>query len=102
MPLAKLGEDMSAYLVNIINAKKMSRLLKRKQVDNAFLGFVRMIKEENVAKKYKGKSDQSAIYLWREVLPKEIKVVLKEYNDVFPKDLPPGLLPIHKGARVQD
>ena len=75
----------------------MSRLLKRKQVNNAFLGFVRMVKEEKVAKKYKGKSDLGAIYLWREDLPTEIKVVLDEYEDVFPKDLPPELPPIHKG-----
>ena len=44
----------------------MSRLLKRKQVNNAFLGFVRMVKEENVDEKYKGKSDLGAVHLWRE------------------------------------
>ena len=46
LPLAKLEGDMSAHLVNMISAKQMSWLLKRKQVDNAFLGFVRMVKEE--------------------------------------------------------
>ena len=40
LPLAKLGEDTSVHLVNMISAKQMSRLLKSKQVDNAFLGFV--------------------------------------------------------------
>ena len=65
-------------------------------MDNAFLGFVQMVKKENVAKKYKGKSDLGAIYLWREDLPEEIKAVLKKYDDVFPKDLPPKLPPIHK------
>ena len=63
-------------------------------MNNAFLGFVRMVKEENVAEKYKGKSNLGAVHLWREDLPNEIKVVLNEYEDVFPKDLPPGLLPI--------
>ena len=87
----------SAYLVNIVNTKQMSQLLKRKQVDNAFLGFVRMVKEETVAKKYKGKSDLGAFHLWREDLPEEIKAVLKKYDDVFPKDLPPTLPPICKG-----
>ena len=66
-------------------------------MDNAFLGFVRMVKEDNVAKKYKGKSDLGVVYLWREDLPKEIKAVLKKYDDVFPKDLPPRLPPICKG-----
>ena len=66
-------------------------------MDNAFLGFVRMVKEDDVAEKYKGKSDLGAINLWREDLPEEIKVVLRKYYDVFPKDLPPGLPPIRKG-----
>ena len=37
------------------------------------------------------------VHLWREDLPEEIKIVLKKYNHVFPKDLPPGLPPIRKG-----
>ena len=32
-----------------------------------------------------------------EDLPLEIKAVLDEYEDVFPKNLPPGLPPIRKG-----
>ena len=66
-------------------------------MDKAFLRFVCMVKEENVAKKYKGKSDLGAIHLWREDIPEEIKVVLRKYDDIFPKDLPPGLPPICKG-----
>ena len=98
LPLASLDEDQSANHVNQISTKQMSRLLKRKQVDNAFLGFVQMVKEEeSVAEKYKGKSDLGVVHLWREDLPTEIKAVLKEYDDVFPKDLPPGLPPICKG-----
>ena len=57
LPLAKLGEDTSAHLVNMISVKQMSRLLKRKQMNSAFLGLVQMVKEEDVAEKYKGKSD---------------------------------------------
>ena len=90
LPLAKLGEDTSAHLVNMISAKQMSQLLKRKQVDNAFLGFVRMVKEANVAEKYKGKSNLGVVHLWREDLPKEIKLVHKKYDDVFPKYCHPG------------
>ena len=50
-----------------------------------------------MAKKYKGKSELSAVYLWREDLPIEIKVVLEDYEDVFPKNLPTGLPPTRKG-----
>ena len=66
-------------------------------MDNSFLGFVRMVKEDNVAEEYKGKSDLCAVHLWREDLPEEIKAVLRKYDDVFPKDLPHGLPPICKG-----
>ena len=66
-------------------------------MDNAFSGFVWMVKEENVAEKYKGKSDLGAVHLWREGCPAEIQAVLYDYEDVFPKDLPLGLPPIRKG-----
>ena len=66
-------------------------------MDNAFLGFVKMVKQENIAKKYKGKSDMGAVHLWQEGLPEEIKLVLRKYDDVFPKGLPPRLSPICKG-----
>ena len=65
-------------------------------MDNAFLGFVRMVKEDKVAEKG-GKSNQGTTHLWGENLPEEIKAVLKKYDDIFPKDLPPGLPPIRKG-----
>ena len=45
----------------------------------------------------KGKSDQCVVHLWREDLPKETTAVLRKYDDVFPKDLPPRLPPIRKG-----
>ena len=64
----------------------MSRLLKKKHVDNAFLGFLPMVKKENMAEKYKGKSDLSAIHLWREDLLEEIKAMLKN-RWCFPKAL---------------
>ena len=65
-------------------------------MDNAFLGFVQMVKEDKVAEK-RGKSEQGAVHSWGENLPEEIKAVLKKYDDVFPKDSPPGLPPICKG-----
>ena len=58
---------------------------------------VEELKEEDVATKYKGKSDLGVSHLWREVLPKDIEAVLKEFEDIFPKDLLPGLPPIRKG-----
>ena len=56
-----------------------------------------MVKEENVAEKYKGKSDLGVVHLWREDLPAKIRAILNDYENVHPKDLPPGLPPIRKG-----
>ena len=50
-----------------------------------------------MAEKYKEKFDLGVVHLWREELPLEIKAVLNDYQDVFPKDLPPRLPPIRKG-----
>ena len=50
-----------------------------------------------MAMKYKGKSDLGVSHLWREDLPKEIEADLKEFEDIFPKDLLPGLPPMCKG-----
>ena len=97
LPLASLDEDQPVHHANQISAKQMSRLLKRKQLDNAFLGFVWMVKEENVAEKYKGRFGLGAVRLWREDLPTEIKAVLNDYENVFLKDLSLGLPPICKG-----
>ena len=44
--------------------------------------------EEDVAMKYKGKSDLCALHPWQKDLPQEIEAVLKEFEDIFPKDLP--------------
>ena len=50
-----------------------------------------------MATEYRGKSDLGAAHLWWEDLPKEIEAVLKDFEDIFPKDLPLGLPPICKG-----
>ena len=96
LPLVSLGEDQLVHHVNQISAKQMSRWLKQKQVRNAFLGFVRMVKEENVAERYKGESDLGAVHLWREDLPTKIRAVLNDYEDVSQRTCHPGF---HQYAR---
>ena len=59
----------------------MSRMLRKKQADNAFLGFVHRVEEkEDMAEKL----EQGAVPLWREELSEEIKAVLNDYSDIFP------------------
>ena len=47
--------------------------------------------------KYKGKSNLGAVHIWQKDLPQEIEVALKEFEGIFPKDLPLGLPPICMG-----
>ena len=78
----------------------MQRWFRKGKIDQAFLGVIQKVKEskeEDVATKYKGKSDLGVSRLWRKDLPKEIEAVLKAFEEIFPKDLPLGLPPIHKG-----
>ena len=52
---------------------------------------------EEVAKNDKGKTDPRASPVWREGMPECIQAVLKDYNDIFPQDLPPRLPPFRMG-----
>ena len=50
-----MKDDSSAHVVNMVRAKQISRMLRKKQMDNAFLWFVRKIKEkEDMVEKDKG------------------------------------------------
>ena len=51
--------------------------------------------------KYKGKSDLGVSHLWWEDLPKKIEAILKGFENIFPKDLPPRLSQCRKGHEVK-
>ena len=42
LPLQKSKVDPKASVTNMISAKQMSRMLKKKQLDRAFIGMIRM------------------------------------------------------------
>ena len=90
--------------VNCISAKAFKRAIRKREIkeNTNSLGLRQKVQEppeqvEDVAKKYKRKLDLGAIYVWREDMPECIKAVLKEYEDIFPQDLPPGLPPMRMG-----
>ena len=93
--------------VKCISAKAFKRAIRKRRIkeDTVFLGLIQKVQEPteqvDVAKQYKGKSDLGAVYVWREDMPKCIKAVLKEYNDIFPQDLPPGLPPVRMGHELR-
>ena len=47
LPLRKSKVEPEASDVNVISAKQMSRLLQTKQVERAYIGFIRMVKSTN-------------------------------------------------------
>ena len=63
-----------------------------------YLAFIRPVKDEEkrivpvVLEKTETGCDVEKAY--HKDMPKEIKVVLHKYKDIFPTDLPPGLLPV--------
>ena len=89
------------WKVNCISAKEFKQAIRKRRVkeDTIFLGLIQKVEEpaeqvEDVAKKYKGKSDLGAVHVWREDMPDGVKAVLEEYEDIFPQELPSGLPPI--------
>ena len=73
----------------------MNRMIKKKQVDRAFIGLIRMVEptEEGSSQVYIEEPRSK----WRRDLPPSIKAVLEEYDNAFPDDLPPGLPPVRRG-----
>ena len=95
-------DEMEAK-VNCISEKAFKRAIRKRRIkeDTVFLGLIHKLQEPteqvDVAMQYKGKSDLGAVHVWREDMPECIKAILKEYNDIFPQDLPPGLPPVRVG-----
>ena len=94
LPLIRRKTEDTANEISLISAKQMSRLLKMKEVDHAFVAFIRLADEEDVQVE---SSDVEQSGKWRSDLPDTVKAVLKDYDDVFPDDLPPGLPPKRQG-----
>ena len=70
-------------------------------MDEAYLAFIRPVKDEEkrivpvILEKTKMGCDMEKAY-HKDIL-EEVKVVLQEYKNIFPTDLPPGLPPVQMG-----
>ena len=89
----EMGPEMA--IANLISAKQAEQMLQESD-QCAFLGIVRPV-EDNQAEVAKEQSDLGVAQHRRENLPDCVRSVLKEYEDVFPEDLPPGLPPRRMG-----
>ena len=72
-------------------------MLKRKEVERAFLGTIRLVKEDPEGMETPEESMTTQKPKWDQALPFHIRAVLEEFDDVFPQDLPLRLLPVRQG-----
>ena len=82
------------HLATEISATRLDKMLKRKEVERAFLGITRLVKEDLEGMETPEESMTIQKPKWDQALPSHICVVLEEFDDVFPQDLPLGLPPV--------
>ena len=97
LPLAKPLQSNPVHLANEISASQANQMLKRKEVERAFLGIIRLVEEESKGMDAPEESTTTQKPKWDRALPSSIRAVLEEYDDVFPQDLPLGLPPVREG-----
>ena len=66
-------------------------MLKRKEVERAFLGIIQLVKEDPEGMETLEESTTTQKPKWDQALPSQIRAVLEEFDDVFPQDRPLGL-----------
>ena len=98
LPLQKMKEP-AVQAVNIISAKQASRIIRKKQTDRAFIGFIRKV--EACTEGSEEVQQENTTDKWQSDLPAAVREVLQEYDDVFPDDLPKGIPPIRRGFQFK-
>ena len=59
-------------------------MLKRKEVERAFLGIIRLVKEDSEELEALEESTTTQKSNWDRALPSHIRAVFEEFDDVFP------------------
>ena len=76
-------------------------MLKGKEVERAFLGMIRLVKEESEGMDAPEESTTTQRPKWDQAFPSLICAVLEEYDDVFPQDLSLVLPPVRHEFKDQ-
>ena len=98
LPLAKSQQQDPVHLANEISATQLDKMLMRKEAERAFLGIIRLVKEDPKGMETPEESTTTQKPKWDQALPSQIRAVLEEFDDVFPQDLPLRLPPVCEGA----
>ena len=72
-------------------------MLKKKEVERAFLVIIWLVKEDPKVMETLEESMTTQKAKWDQALPSHIRAVLEEFDDIFPQDLPLGPLPCARG-----
>ena len=72
-------------------------MLKRNEVEWAFLGIIWLVKEKSEGMDTPEESTITQKWKWDRIFPSAIHAVFKEFDNVFPQDLPLGLPPVCEG-----
>ena len=97
LPLAKPPQSNPVHLADEISANQVDHMLKRNEVERAFLGIIRLVKEESEGVDALEESTTTQKPKWEQALPSLIRAVFEEFDDVFPQNLPLGLPSICEG-----
>ena len=72
------------HLATEISATRLDKMLKRKEVERAFLGIIRLVQEDPEGMEAPKESMTTQKPKWDQALPSQIRAVLEEFDDVFP------------------
>ena len=95
--VARTAPGLELSSLNLLSAKHVQRLVRKGKLQHAFLRFVRQVEDKEGLVHDEGTGGAEVNKLFQKDMPKCIQKVLKDYSDVFPVDLPPGLPPSDKG-----
>ena len=84
LPLAKPRQSNPIHVANETRANQINHMLKRNEVERAFLWIIQLVKEESEGMDAPEESTTTQKPKWDQALPSPICVVLEEFDDVFP------------------
>ena len=84
LPLTKPQQQDPTHVAYEISATQLDGILRKKEVEWAFLGIIELVKEESEGMKPPEESMTTVKPKWDQALPSQICVAIEEYDDIFP------------------
>ena len=84
LPLAKSPQWNPIHLATEISAMQIDKMLKQEEVERAFVGIIRLVKEESKGMEAQEESMTTMKPKWEPALPSPIHAILEAFDVVFP------------------